>query len=179
MDPDFDRRYFDDDSIDLCKSKSPQSIRAGLTHTAPLMDLDAALLGMAELLEKDPRKRLGARGSADVMAHPWFIRGEAWRFSKVLICAVEPIGRGRPEGSGVMKVMWPLSLVSGGVEWDVMIADAAEPPFVPNQDINAASQSAIGSFNDENQYRKVGHRLLLPCPRAPSHANLYGVCVHR
>lgn len=36
-----------------------------------------------------------------------------------------------------------------------MIADAAEPPFVPNQDINAASQSAIGSFNDENQYRKV------------------------
>ena len=47
--------------------------------------------------------------------------------------------------------------VAGGVEWDVMIADAVEPPFVPNQDINAASQSAIGSFNDENQYRKVGN----------------------
>ena len=49
-----------------------------------------------------------------------------------------------------------LSLPTGGIEWDIHIADAAEPPFLPNQDINAASQSAIGSFNDENQYRKVG-----------------------
>ncbi len=45
--------------------------------------------------------------------------------------------------------------IKGGMEWDVFLADAADPPFIPNQDINAASQSAIGSFNDENQYRKV------------------------
>lgn len=45
--------------------------------------------------------------------------------------------------------------LKGGIEWDVFMADAADPPFIPNQDINAASQSAIGSFNDENQYRKV------------------------
>jgi hypothetical protein len=125
MDPDFDRRYFDDDSIDLCKRKSPTLdclwVRGADHHSS---------LG---LLEKDPRKRLGSRGSADVMAHAWFIRG--------------------------------------GIEWDVMIADAADPPFVPNQDINAASQSAIGSFNDENQYRKV--RLLLLSPSGSSSDEAY------
>ena len=83
-------RYFDDDSIDLCR----------------------------RLLEKDPRKRLGARGGNEVMAHPWFLPGG----------------------------------VSG---WDAHLADVALPPFLPNQDINAASQSAIGSFNDEAQYRKM------------------------
>lgn len=83
---------------------------------------------MAELLKKDPRRRLGAKGSADVMAHPWFLKG--------------------------------------GIEWDVFLADAAEPPFVPNQDINAASQSVIGSFNDENQYRKVCAQVI-GCACAP------------
>ena len=45
--------------------------------------------------------------------------------------------------------------LKGGVGWDTFLADAADPPFLPNQDINAASQSAIGSFNDEAQYRKM------------------------
>ena len=83
-------RYFDDDSIDLCR----------------------------RLLEKDPHKRLGARGGSEVMAHPWFYPG-------------------------------------GACGWDAFLADVAPPPFLPNQDINAASQSAIGSFSDEAHYRKV------------------------
>lgn len=90
MNPEYDRRYFDDDIIDLCR----------------------------RLLEKNPHKRLGAGGGEEVMAHPWFYPG------------------------GV-----------GG--WDAFLADVAPPPFLPNQDINAASQSAIGSFSDEAQYRKI------------------------
>jgi len=102
---------------------------------------------ITELLEKDPRKRLGSRGSADVMAHPWFTRGEDRSGQRM--------ASGRQEGGLDGTDDFICCVCAGGVEWDVMIADAVEPPFVPNQDINAASQSAIGSFNDENQYRKV------------------------
>jgi len=43
----------------------------------------------------------------------------------------------------------------GASHWDTHMADSMPPPFLPNQDINAASQTAIGSFSDESQYRKI------------------------
>ena len=35
------------------------------------------------------------------------------------------------------------------VDWENVIADREQPPFVPARDINAASQNEIGNFNDE------------------------------
>eukprot|EP00588_Corethron_pennatum_P030780 CAMPEP_0194326582 /NCGR_PEP_ID=MMETSP0171-20130528/37135_1 /TAXON_ID=218684 /ORGANISM="Corethron pennatum, Strain L29A3" /LENGTH=781 /DNA_ID=CAMNT_0039086217 /DNA_START=43 /DNA_END=2388 /DNA_ORIENTATION=- len=47
-DPTYERKYFDDESIDLC----------------------------SKLLSKDPKKRLGVLGCEEIMTHPWFRKTE-------------------------------------------------------------------------------------------------------
>lgn len=63
---------------------------------------------LAELMVKDPAKRLGAGGADEILAHPWF----------------------------------------GHLDRDAMALDQVESPYIPNKDINAAPQRAIGSFAD-------------------------------
>lgn len=62
----------------------------------------------AELMVKDPAKRLGQGGADDILAHPWF----------------------------------------GSMDRDAMTLDQVDSPYIPNKDINAAPQRAIGSFAD-------------------------------
>ena len=83
MEPTFESRKYTPVSIDLCK----------------------------RLLEKDPKKRLGANGCDEIMAHPWF----------------------------------------DDVNWDDIISDRIQPPFVPLRDINAGTQSEIGTFANDKE----------------------------
>jgi beta-adrenergic-receptor kinase len=79
-------------------------------------DFDPAAKDLcAKLLEKDPHRRLGAGGAAEVMAHPFFSE----------------------------------------INWLDFKYGKLPPPMVPTKDLNMASQSEIGMFNDDKQSRKV------------------------
>jgi beta-adrenergic-receptor kinase len=42
-----------------------------------------------------------------------------------------------------------------GVNWDSIIQDKKKPPFVPAKDVNAASQSEIGTFAEDKSYQET------------------------
>lgn len=42
-----------------------------------------------------------------------------------------------------------------GVNWDSVIQDKKKPPFVPAKDVNAASQSEIGTFAEDKAYQET------------------------
>ncbi len=39
------------------------------------------------------------------------------------------------------------------VNWQMIISDREFPPFIPSQDVNAASQSEIGQFVDDDKIK--------------------------
>jgi hypothetical protein len=67
------------------------------------------------LLDKDEKTRLGANGSEEIMAHPWF----------------------------------------KNLAWEAIISDRKRPPFIPPKDVNAASQSEIGTFAEDKASQEV------------------------
>ena len=44
------------------------------------------------------------------------------------------------------------------VQWEKIISDTEEPPFVPLKDINAASQSEIGTFAEDRNAPKLDEK---------------------
>jgi beta-adrenergic-receptor kinase len=87
MDPKFPPEKFDPDAADLCR----------------------------RLLDKNEKTRLGANGSEEIMAHPWF----------------------------------------KNLTWEAIISDRKRPPYIPPKDVNAASQSEIGTFAEEKTSLEV------------------------
>jgi beta-adrenergic-receptor kinase len=87
MDPKFPPDKFDPDAADLCR----------------------------RLLDKNEKTRLGANGSEEIMAHPWF----------------------------------------KNLTWEAIISDRKRPPYIPPKDVNAASQSEIGTFAEEKSSLEV------------------------
>ena len=41
------------------------------------------------------------------------------------------------------------------VNWEMIILDRKQPPFVPAKDVNAASQSEIGNFTEDQKYQET------------------------
>ena len=39
------------------------------------------------------------------------------------------------------------------VDWEEILSDKAKPPFIPRKDVNAASQSEIGTFAEDKTFR--------------------------
>jgi len=50
----------------------------------------------------------------------------------------------------IMSHAWFHSL-----KWEIITSDLEEPPFVPAKDVNAASQSEIGTFEEDSTYNKT------------------------
>jgi beta-adrenergic-receptor kinase len=50
----------------------------------------------------------------------------------------------------IMEHPWFKSL-----NWESIISDRKKPPFVPSRDVNAASQSQIGNFAEDNVYQET------------------------
>lgn len=42
-----------------------------------------------------------------------------------------------------------------GVDWDSILRDTKKPPFTPAKDVNAASQSEIGTFTEDKAYQET------------------------
>jgi len=41
------------------------------------------------------------------------------------------------------------------VNWEMIISDRQEPPYIPPKDVNAASQSEIGQFSEDKTFKKT------------------------
>jgi len=41
------------------------------------------------------------------------------------------------------------------VNWEMIISDRQEPPYIPPKDVNAASQSEIGQFSEDGTFKKT------------------------
>ena len=41
------------------------------------------------------------------------------------------------------------------VNWELIISDKMVPPYIPPKDVNAASQSDIGQFSEDNTFKKT------------------------
>lgn len=41
------------------------------------------------------------------------------------------------------------------VDWGMIILDRQKPPFIPAKDVNAASQSEIGTFAEDKKYQET------------------------
>ena len=42
-----------------------------------------------------------------------------------------------------------------GVNWEMIITDRKRPPFIPPKDVNAASQSEIGTFAEDKTFHET------------------------
>ena len=102
MEPDYDSPVFSIPLISLLRGAYRRCRRCGLSPSSPMLP------PFPGLLCKDPSKRLGKNGAAEIKAHKWF----------------------------------------QGLDWGMLESGQVTAPFIPDANINAASQHAIGSFGE-------------------------------
>lgn len=102
-------------------------------------------------LEKGKKSKEKAIDCATLEMQPEFDRDkyseEAGDICRRLLDKNESTRLGVGGCKEIMKHPW-----FGGTNWDEIISDRMRPPFIPRKDVNAASQSEIGTFAEDKTF---------------------------